>query len=86
MTLKKRIDELERKAGSKEPYWIIVQYEGAETSEAQKKAAIADYKANNPDWADKDILVIYVPNEETKDLLSGIEERTRKLLLGPRTE
>ena len=59
MTLKKRIDELEKKTGSKEPYWIIVQYEGAEPTEAQEEAAIADYKAKHPDWKKGDFMVLY---------------------------
>jgi len=77
MTLKKRIDELEKKTGSKEPIWIIVVCEGAEPTEAQKEARIADYKAKHPDWQGRDFNVIRVINEHAKEL-------TERLLAGER--
>lgn len=39
--------------------WVL--YEGQPgPTEAQREAAIADYKAKHPDWEGKDIIVIYV--------------------------
>ena len=81
MSIEKRIEKMEKQTGAKrQDIWLIVVREGEETTEAQKEAAIADYKANNPDWADKDINVIYVGDEETKDLIARVKERTGKLI------
>ena len=59
MTFKKRIGELEKQTGNKEPYWIFVTREGEEATEAQKEARIAEYKAKNPDWQERHVNVIW---------------------------
>ena len=78
MTLKKRIDELEKKTRSKEPLRIIVVREGAEPTEAQKEARIADYKAKHPDWQERDFNVIWVTDEDAK-------KNTERVIAGERT-
>ncbi len=84
MGIKKRIEKMEKHTGAKRrSIWITVVTESTpERTEAQKEAAIADYKAKNPDWADKDVNVIYVMDERTKDLMARVHERTGKLVEG----
>ena len=67
MTLKKRIDELEKKTGVRhEPIWMVVFHRGTEPTEAQKEARIAEYKAKNPNWQEKDTIVIYFKYSQFK--------------------
>ncbi len=61
MTLKRRIGELEQRTGAGKQVVIRVCDDGDDTepTEAQREAAIADYKAKNPDWKEGDFIVLY---------------------------
>jgi hypothetical protein len=61
MTIERRIGKLEKRTGAGKQVVIRVTYEGDDTepTEAQKEAAIADYKAKNPDWKDGNFIVLY---------------------------
>ena len=60
MTLKRRIGELEQRTGTGKQVVIWVTYEGEpEPTEAQKEAAIDEYKVKNPDWKEGDFIVLY---------------------------
>ena len=61
MGIEKRIEKLERHTGTGKQIIILVVEEGDDTkpSEAQKEAAIADYKAKHPDRKERDFIVLY---------------------------
>jgi len=79
--IESRIDKLEKQTGasSKSPVTLVVVYDGQNPTEAEKEAAIEAYKAKNPDWAEKDINVIYVTSEKAKEL-------TERVIAGEGTE
>ncbi len=63
MSIEKRIDKLEKRTGGREQLIITVRYDEVDTeptepTEAQKKAAIADYKAKHPDWKEGDFILL----------------------------
>ena len=65
MTLKRRIGELEQRTGAGKQVVIWWTYEGEpEPTEKQKEAAIAEYKAEHPDWRERDIISIDVSGSE----------------------
>jgi len=68
-----RIEKLEKHtgAGKQQPIrWVL--YEGQpEPTEAQREAAIADYKAKHPDWEGRDTIVIYVNDAIGYQLANG---------------
>ena len=58
----KRIKKLEERTGvGKSQIVFIICYDGDDTepTEAQKKAAIADYKAQHPDLKEDDFIALY---------------------------
>ena len=59
--LEKRIEKLEQRTGAGKQVVILVCYEGDDTkpTEAQEEAAIAEYKAKNPDRKEGDFIVLY---------------------------
>ena len=61
MTLEHRVEKLEQRTGAGKQVVICVRYEGDDTAptEAQREAAIADYKAKNPDRKEGDFIVLY---------------------------
>ena len=61
MTLDRRLKELEKRTGVGKQLIIRRCYEGdhTEPTEAQREAAIADFKAAHPDWKEGDIIVLY---------------------------
>jgi len=59
MTLKRRIEKLEQRTGASRQVVIWVTYEGEpKPTEAQKEAAITDYKAKYPDWKERGFIVL----------------------------
>ncbi len=75
MGIERRIENLEKTIGGSgnQQSIVLVLYEGQpKPTEAQRQAAIADYKAKNPSWAEKDITVIYVTSENAKKLTEDI--------------
>lgn len=61
MSMAKRIENLEKRTGAGKQVIITVRYEGDDTepTEAQKEAAIAEYKAKHPDRKEGDFIVLY---------------------------
>ncbi len=61
MTLERRIGKLEQCTGAGKQIILRVCYGGDDTkpTEAQWEAAIAEYKANHPDWKEGDFIVLY---------------------------
>ncbi len=62
MSIKGRLAELEKRTGAgKQQVVIWVHYDGDDTkpTEAQREAAIADYKAKHPDWKEGDVIVLH---------------------------
>ena len=63
MTLRKRIDELEKKtgAGKSDEIWLVVVYDDTgKPSEAALEVAKSEYKAKHPDRQGRDFNVIWV--------------------------
>jgi hypothetical protein len=55
------------------PGWIVVVYAGAgELNKAELEKAKTEYKEKHPDWKERDFNVIWVPDEETKQLTERI--------------
>jgi hypothetical protein len=80
MTLKRRIGELEQRTGTGKQVVIWVTYEGEpEPTEAQKEAAIASYKAKNPDWKEGDFIVLYWKDIKFQALESNLGSSGGKL-------
>ena len=61
MSIEHRVEKLEKQTGvGKQQYIVLVLYEGQpKPTEAQEEAAIADYKAKNPDRKEGDWIVLY---------------------------
>lgn len=61
MSIEKRIEKLEKRTGAGKQVVIWVQNDGDDTkpTEAQEEAAIADFKAKNPDRKEGDFIVLY---------------------------
>ncbi len=59
MSIEKRIEKLEKSTGVVEPQIVILfRHRGQpEPTEAQVDAAIADFKAKNPDWEERGIVL-----------------------------
>ena len=58
--IEKRIEKLEERTGAAKQLIITIRCEGDKTepTEEQKKAAIAAFKAKNPDWKEGDWMVL----------------------------
>lgn len=65
MSLENRVEKLEQKArvGKEQVTLFVVEDGQPQPTGAQKEAAIEAYKAKNPDWEGKDIMVIEVVSE-----------------------
>ena len=55
-----RIDELEKRTGAAKQFILKIVYNGDKTkpTEAQHEAAIAAFKAENPDWEERDYILL----------------------------
>ncbi len=51
-------------------------------SDAKVKAAITEHRAAHPECSEKDTNIITVIDEETKQLMLRVKERTRRLVGG----
>ena len=60
MSIEKRIENLEKRTGAGKQVLILVRYEGDDTepTEAQEEAAIAEYKAKNPNRKEGDFIFL----------------------------
>lgn len=69
MSIKNRLEKLEKHPSAGKEVVILVRYEGDDTepTEAQKEVAIADYKAKNPDWKEKDTILLYWKDDQFID-------------------
>jgi len=65
VSIESRVEKLEKQTGTgKQQYIMWVLYEGQpKPTEAQKEAAITDYKAKHPDWETHLIIVLYIKPE-----------------------
>ena len=64
MSLENRLLRLEKQTEAiQEHKWIIVIHRGGrEITEAEKEAAIEDYKARVVDWEKRDVNIVYIRN------------------------
>lgn len=83
MGIKDRIKRLEEcnPGGSSKPPCLVVVTGGLNQEDAAAKveATRSEYRAKYPDQVDREIDTVSVGDEETRDLISRIKERTGKL-------